>query len=335
MSHISDATAMNAIGLSTQSEKFCPQCGKSTLPLSVPHLSAECKECDRTVHFVRLGENGEGIRAEAGERFIIPGNWIKLSLEPTPQGKLYRSGLSFLLNQLFIGQAPTEESISDFVNNLESEFGTHVQKLDAAKGLNLLTEEDFQELATRLEKDKQSRDWYIFAASLLCDSIKWSIENNNPQRAAWAGYMLGTFRGLSIVTEPVFEQTIWRGYLANEVVYEAAAAGNQSPAELEALKKLEPLFQQFDENTLNALVDSGLPIGPKINVKHLPEELLRAFAKHLLATRERMRKEAKDNREEDRLRKKDRREEIELRIKWAAIGASIAGLVVTLVVKFV
>lgn len=60
-------------------------------------------------------------------------------------------------------------------------------------------------------------------------------------------------RGLSIVTEPVFEETLWRGYLANQVVYEAAAtAGNRSPAELESLKKLEPLFQQIDDGSTRA-----------------------------------------------------------------------------------
>lgn len=89
---------------------------------------------------------------------------------------------------------------------------------------------------------------------------------------------------------------------------------------------------------MHALVESGLPIGPKINVKHLPEELLLALAKHQLATRERERQEAKqaekDKREEDRLRKKDRREEVELRIKWATIGATIVGIIATLVVKF-
>ena len=146
-------------------------------------------------------------------------------------------------------------------------------------------------------------------------------------------------RGLSIVTEPVFEETLWRGYLANEVVYEAAAtAGNRSPAELKALKKLEPLFQQIDETALHALVESGVPIGPKINVKHLPEELLRALAKHQLATRERMRQDSKQAekgaREEERLRKKDRREEMELRIKWPTIGATVAGVIVTTVAKY-
>ncbi len=324
---------------SPQLEKFCPLCGRSTLPLSVPHLTVDCKECGRTVHFIRRGENGDGIRVEAGERFTIPAGWITLSLEPKPQGKLFRSGLPFLLNQFFVGKTPTEASILQFVEEVEKDFDSYIEKTEAAKGLNLSTEEDAAELATRFEKDKQSRDWYIFAASMFCGGIKWSIENSNPQRAAWAGYMMGTMRGLSIVTEPVFEETLWRGYLANEVVYEAAAAaGNRSPAELEALKKLEPLFQGFDEATLHALVDSGLPIGPKINVKHLPEELLRALAKHQLATRERERQEIKqaekDKREEDRLRKKDRREEIELRIKWATIGATIAGIFVTLVVKF-
>jgi hypothetical protein len=337
---MNEVTTMSTIEVpATQPDKFCPQCGRSRLPLSVPHLSTECKECGRTVHFIRPGENGEGIRVEAGERFTIPDGWITLSLEPTSRGKLFRSGLPFLLNQFFIGKPPTEDSITQFVDDVEKDFDSYIEKTEAAKGLNIATEEGAKELMARLEKDKQSRDWYIFAAAMFCGGIKGSIENSNAQRAAWAGYMLGTFRGLSIVTEPVFEETLWRGYLANEVVYEAAAAaGNRSPAELEALKKLEPLFQRFDETTLHALVDSGLPIGPKINVKYLPEELLRALAKHQLATRERERQETrqaeKDKREEERLGKKDRREEIELRIRWATIGATVAGVIVTLVVKF-
>lgn len=39
-------------------------------------------------------------------------------------------------------------------------------------------------------------------------------------------------------------------------------------------------------------------------------------------------------REEERLNKKDRREEIELRLKWAGIGAAIAGSIAGLILKF-
>ena len=179
---------------SPQLEKFCPLCGRSTLPLSVPHLTVDCKECGRTVHFIRRGENGDGIRVEAGERFTIPAGWITLSLEPKPQGKLFRSGLPFLLNQFFVGKTPTEASILQFVEEVEKDFDSYIEKTEAAKGLNLSTEEDAAELATRFEKDKQSRDWYIFAASMFCGGIKWSIENSNPQRASWAGPLLGTIR---------------------------------------------------------------------------------------------------------------------------------------------
>lgn len=326
------------VGAALETERFCPQCGKSTIPLPVPHLSADCGQCGRTVHFIRPGDNGEGIKAEAGERFTIPAGWMTLSLEPKPNGKLFRPGLVFLLNQLFVGKTPTEATIQQFIEELEKGFDAYVETTDAAKGLDLSTEHGAAELTKLLEQDKQSRDWYMFVASMFCGGMKWSIENSNAQRAAWAGYMMGTFRGLSIVSEPVFEQTLWRGYLANEVVYEAAAAaGNRSPAELEALKKLEPLFRQFDETTLHAIVESGLPIGPKINVKHVPEELLRALAKHQLATREKGRQETrlaeKERREEERLRKKDRREDVELRIKWAGIGATIASILVALAVK--
>jgi hypothetical protein len=323
----------------TRPEKFCPQCGKSTLPLTVPHISADCKDCGRTVHFVRRGENGEGIHAHPGERLTIPAGHIQFSLQPTPNGKLFRYGLSFLLNQLFVNKVPAEDGVVQFVEEIQEGFENHIEKTEAAKGLDLSTQEGFDELATRLENNKQSRDWYVFIAATFCAAMKSAIKENDAQRAAWAGYMMSTFRGLSIVTEPLFEETLWRGYLANEVVYEAAAAaGNRSPAELEALKKLGPLFETFDEVTLHALIDSGLPIGPKINVKHLPEELLKAFAKHQLSTRERKRQEAKEldkeRRDEDRHRKKDRREEIELRIKWAGIGATIMAAVVTLIVKF-
>lgn len=84
------------------------------------------------------------------------------------------------------------------------------------------------------------------------------------ERAAWAGYMMGTMRGLSIVTEPVFEETLWRGYLANEVVYEAAAAaGNRSPAELEALKSWSRFFRESTRPRCTHWWRVAFPLGRK------------------------------------------------------------------------
>ncbi len=134
--------------------------------------------------------------------------------------------------------------------------------------------------------------------------------------------MLGTTRGLTIVTEPLFEQTLWRGYLANQVVYEAAAAASQTPAEAESIKQLEPLFRKLDEVTLHTWVESGLQIGPRIGVKRLPEEILAALAKWHLASFQREREQA-------RLAASERRATWELRIKWMTLGLTTAGVIFT------
>lgn len=63
-------------------ERYCSQCGRSIVPLNVPHLSAECADCGKTIHFVRTAPNGVGIQVEKGERFSIPAGFIQLSLDP-------------------------------------------------------------------------------------------------------------------------------------------------------------------------------------------------------------------------------------------------------------
>ena len=258
-------------------EKFCPDCGKSRLPLSVPHVTTECVTCGRTIHFVRPGDDGQGIKVEAGERLTIPAGFISISLEPRSNAKLFRPGLLFLIHHLFAGKLPTEATMLEFVNELDEDYEKYIWTLDEAKDVEQ-SDAGLETLLQRVGKDKQSRNWHILAANLFCAGVKWSVENNNAQRAAWSGYMLGIHRGLSIVTEPIFEETLWLGYLANSTIYEAAAAASHTPGEAEAIKKLKPLFEKQDEATLHAWVESGLPIGPRIGVKALPEELLKALA---------------------------------------------------------
>ena len=120
----------------------------------------------------------------------------------------------------------------------------------------------------------------------------------------------------SIFTEPVFEQTLWRGYLANDVVYEAAAASSRTPAESEAIKALAPLFERLDELTLHAWVDSKLPIGPRIGVNNLPEEILAALAKWHLAS-------FQTNREKATREPAEKRATWEMRLKWLSFGLAV------------
>lgn len=305
----------------TNVERYCAQCGRSLIPLDVPHLSTECTECGKTVHFVRVAPNGTGIKIEKGERFTIPAGFIQISLNPNSRGKLFRPGLSFLLKQLFLGNHPTEpQNFVSFAKSVNDEADAILKSSERLKGLDLDKEGDAKTAIERLEEDQQSRDWHAMTMGAFCQSVTKAIDKQDALSSAWSAYMLGTVRGLTIVTEPLFEQTLWRGYLANQVVYEAAAAAAQTPGEAEAIKRLEPFFQKLDEAILHTWVESKLPIGPRIGVKGLPEEILFALAKWHLASFQREREQTQRNASE-------RRANWELRLKWMTFGLGVASVI--------
>lgn len=316
-----------------EQDRFCPKCGKSCVPLNVPYLSKECGECGRTIHFLRQAPEG-GIAVEAGERLSIPAGFITFSLDPASRGKLFRPGLKFLLDQLFMGAHPNDaEAIVAFAQELDKGSDAYLAKCEKLLGLDLSKEVDAGKAIKVLEEDKVSRDWHMLMQGIFSAALLESVEKNDPGRAAWTGYMLGTVRGLTIVTEPVFEQTLWRGYLAGQVVYEAAVAASSTPAEAEAIRKLQPLFQKIDEATLHAWVESGLPIGPRIGVKSLPESLIAALAKFQLTTIQRERDEARlavrDRRDDARLDAANQLEKNKLRATWLGVGITAATAVGT------
>jgi ribosomal protein S27AE len=309
-------------------ENFCPKCGRSCVPLEVPHLSRACGECGRTVHFVRHAVEG-GIAVGAGERLSIPAGFITFSLDPASRGKLFRPGLKFLLDQMFLGDHPKgPEDIVEFARALDKASDEYLARCEKLSGLDLSLEADTAKAMKALEEDKGSRDWHMLMQGLFSAALIESVNSSDCGRAAWAGYMLGSVRGLTIVTEPIFEQTLWRGYLAGQVVYEAAVAASSTPAEAEAIRKLQPLFQKVDEATLHAWVESGLPIGPRIGIKSLPESLIAALAKFQLTTIQRERDDARlavlDRREDARLEAVNKLEGNKLRATWLTIGIAAA-----------
>lgn len=301
-------------------EKFCSECGVSLVPLDVPHLSRECEKCSKTAYYVRHDEENGGIKIEDGERFTIPKDFIQISLDPASRGKLFRPGLPFLLNQIFHSNSPRlPENINECISSIKDWSEKVVNESELIKELNLEDEKEGKEAFKILKNNSNSRDWHAFNMGVFSGIAAEAMEENDSQKATWAGYMMGTTRGLTLVTESLFENTLWQGYLANQVVYEAAAAAMQTPGEAEAIRKLEPLFRRLDEATLHAWVESGLPIGPRIKVNNLPEEILIPLAKwHLASLQKKKDEEAKE--------KTTSREEWEYRLKWLALGIAGVGI---------
>ena len=299
-------------------ECYCSKCGQSLVPLNIPHISNECTDCGKTVHFVRTAPGGEGIQVEAGDRLTIPAGYIQISLDPASRGKLFRPGLPFLLKQMFVGNHPEQpDDFASFARDLREQADAIIRSSPRLSGLDLNKENDAKAASEKLKENQEAREWHAAMMRIFCRSIDEGIAGNDAPKAAWAGYMLGTARGLTIVTEPLFEQTLWRGYLASQVVYEAAAASAQTPGEAEAIKKLEPLFRSLDEATLHTWVESKVEIGPRIGVKGLPEEILHALAKWHLASAQRERDRPLRDASENRAK-------WEMRLKWLTFGLAVA-----------
>src|SRR6266446_4548817 len=312
-----------SMAMTERVERFCSQCGRSLVPLNVPHLSSECIDCGKTVHYVRPAADGSSIQVDKGEQFTIPAGFIQISLDPTSRAKLFRPGLSHYVKQLFIGNHPKQPSeIVPFIQQTKEWADKLLKNSKRLSGLNLDEEHGAELAIERIKKDQQAQEWHAMTMGAFSEAVTDSINKEDTMKAAWSGYMLGTVRGLTIVTDPLFEQTLWRGYLANRVVYEAVAVASQTPGEAEAIKKLEPLFRKLDEATLHTWVESKLPIGPRIGVKALPEEILSALAKWHLASFQR-------EREETARAASERRANWELRIKWLTLGVTATGALFT------
>jgi hypothetical protein len=302
-------------------DRFCSHCGVSLIPLEVPHSSAICATCGRTKYFVRPGEGGKGIAIEAGETFTIPAQWLTVSFDPFKgRGRLTRAGVPFLLKQLFTAGLPgTQQEFVSKLAQARDAWEKELQSSDKLAGINLSSPGGADEAFERLQKDHpDSWEWVMILKDFYTVMAVNAVEQNDALKAAHFALHAGVTHGLSVVTEPYFEEMAWRGYLAGVAIHESSQVAEHVPGELEALELLDPLFRRIGEANLQTWIDSNSAIGPKINVKSLPENVLLARAKWHLES-------LKREREESARRPAEARARSELRIKWLTLLGSLFG----------
>jgi hypothetical protein len=305
----------------SSSERFCSTCGLSLLPLDRPHVARQCTKCGKTVHVTEPGEGGKGIQVRAGDRFIIPAGFLKLSLDPGAGGRLFRHGVAFLVKQMvYAGMPESKDDLPKLLKHYKDTADAILTNSELLRGLDLETQSGADKAFEILHGKQDTREWHALLLGAFGEMVADAIPSGDAEKAAWAMYNAATAHAMTVVTESIFEQTLWRGYLANQVVYEAASAASQTPGEAEAIRELQPLFQRLDEATLHTWVESGLPIGPRIGVRSLPEPIVLALAKFHLAGFQR-------KREDERRAADEKRFVRELRVKWTSVGVAAGGAV--------
>jgi len=308
-------------------ERFCAQCGVSLVPLSVPFLSAPCEACGKTRHFVRPGDDGKGVKIEAGETFTIPAEWLTLSFDPVrSRGKLLRPGVPFLLKRLIVSGMPAHaDEFQQKLQALRDAWNKEMAASDDFAGIDLEGPNGGDTAIERFESDKDSWAWHMILKDVYADITMDAVKAGDTQKAALCALHMGLLHSLSVVTEPYFKEMVWRGYLAGLAIHESANAADHIPGEVEALKELDPLFRMVGEATIHTWIDSKAAIGPRIG-SSLPEEVLTARAKwHLEAFRR--------EREERTKAPAERRADADLRLRglsllWTILGSGTVGIII-------
>ncbi|MGB2693115.1 MAG: hypothetical protein WBB48_08470 [Thermodesulfobacteriota bacterium] len=307
-----------------QTPNYSDKCGYSLKPLNTIHKSKTCQECSKIIFFSNTKEDNNGIIVKPGEELNIPLNNITLSLDPTSGGKLYKPGLEFLIkNLLFDGGPSNIDEPLNLDKYYEQKFDSFLRESPLLKHLNLDSKEDAKKAIDILSNEQETREWWAFVSSSAARASKTAINKNDALTAAKAMYIATNAHAMTVVKEQTFEDTLWRGYLANKIVYECAAAN--TPAESEAIQKLGPLFSKLEESVLHTWVNDGKPIGPRIEVKEISEETLLALAEWHLRLFSR-------KRDDKLIQSAEKRANSEIWIKGIGLGVSATIAIGTVIV---
>lgn len=276
-----------------QQPRYCDQCARSLVPLTVPHVKRACDVCGKEVHVVEPGEGGKGVRLREGDKFIIPRGWLAMSLDPTKaRGRFFRKGVTWFVASLIVPQMPNKsDDLVGVFQMWEDEADKILDSSEKLKHLNVLTDEEDAERAIKIiEKDKDSLEWWALLASMFSHKAREEIEGGgSPETPFWA--MRAASAWAMLVYHRDLERHVWTGYKHNQLVYDIASATAKTPAEAEIIKALRPAFENLSEDVLHVWVESESPIGPRLNVSNIDESLLRSLAKYHLSLFERQRRQ--------------------------------------------
>ncbi|MCP5291678.1 MAG: hypothetical protein H6938_03945 [Burkholderiales bacterium] len=298
--------------------KFCSTCGVLLKPPNYIHVERTCKQCGETIYVSEPGENGKGIKVNKGEKLTFPAGSISLSLKPTGGNHLFKPGVSWLVQTFMLEGAPqTYRDMESLFDKYDEIAETKLKKSEKLTGLSLESEKDSKKIHKTLEKDKSSWEWWAYLTGVYSAIGRDAIKGGEIDKASYACFMAGKCHSMLVFIEEL-EYLVWKGYLAEKVVYNAATAAVNSPAEVEAIEKLHPLFEELSDAALYAWVNSDEDIGPKIGFKDLSEPVIKALTQFHMASRERKKEEERSNKELQRSIR-------DMRVRWFGIGVAALG----------
>jgi len=317
-------------------ERFCSYCGLSLVPLIGIDLyvSRNCIDCNKTIYTRPVtAENGQDLFIKAGEsaHFLID---EPFSLSPRKKGSLTRSGLLGTVRILLAkGEPKSEDELEILLKFYKDKAESFLKNSSLLDGLDWDDKSNTDEVLTRLNQDKDRREFFALTLLSFSYAAEQAIGEKNVGQTAWAMYHATLSHCFFEMGDFDFEETLWQGHQAHIFLTKVQDASGQTPAQTQAIEKLTPFFERQSELTLHTWVKDGKSIGERIGISELPEETLRAIAQFYFSQFEKKRQEELQAKEDKRKEEESKRQERDfgIRILIACIGAFIGLVTPTLI----
>lgn len=240
-------------------ERYCSYCGLSFRPLPLEHyLSRSCESCGKTVYTPPLS-------AKDGKGFTIPegssGHFnIAWSLDPKQGGTLTKSGVLMLVEMFLTSQEPKSMSESELYKLLDyyiSFSESYLKSSPLLDGLDWDNAEHDDEMTERLVKAKDNPEeaaFRLYACSKLC---KKSIKENDLFTSLLLLYRATLSHSIFTLRTNHIPEILWQGYQARNFLERVQDASKKTPAQVQAIEKIKPLFEKQSEIVLRTWVEDG------------------------------------------------------------------------------
>lgn len=240
-------------------DKFCGHCGVSLHPLDTNHISAECDVCGKKKYFIRLGENGVGIKVNKGESMtvFVPPLSLKLG-----DGKLFKPGVGWLLRMMLFPpdmrsrDVPLKRVLEQFDDQFEAVISESAFFKERNLTLDGASDADWRDFFEAVKDDEGNRELWAFQGSLHTARLRDELKSGDVENSLISMHFAVRYAAI-LATFGDVEETLWRGYCWNQSLYEAAGIGDD-PLKVAAVEKLAEKYDAYSQVAL-AHIASGNP----------------------------------------------------------------------------
>jgi len=172
------------------------------------------------MHIIEPGEHGRGIQIRAGDRFVIPDGWLKISLNPLQStGHLFKPGLGMMAANLFLeGLYQKEETYAQAAAELERQTDEIVNAFAPIAGLDINNPEHSEKILSIMhDSHRDTREFWALWTGQFLAIARDARKEGNIERAMWASACAERFRAMMIF-KTALEEVVWMGHSAKRII---------------------------------------------------------------------------------------------------------------------